>query len=184
MFERQHTKTLSGRIEIDDAYLGGERAGKPGRGAFNKVPFIAAVQTTDDKRPIAVHLRRVNGFRKKALSHYAVSSLKAGSTVWSDGLACFEAVTDAGCLHLPIVMGGGRSSAQHPTFKWVNTLLGNVKNAITGTFHGINNKHSPRYLAEFEYRFNRRYNLPAMIKRLTFVAVRTPPIPYRLLSNG
>ena len=44
------------------------------------------------------------------------------------------------------------------------------------------NKHVPRYLAEFEYRFNRRYDLAAMMPRLGYVAVRTPPMPYRLLK--
>ena len=37
----------------------------------------------------------------------------------------------------------------------------------------------PRYLAEFEYRFNRRYDLGAIIPRLAFVALRTAPMPYR-----
>jgi len=27
-------------------------------------------------------------------------------------------------------------------------MIGNVKNAITGTYHAINPKHLPRYLAE------------------------------------
>ena len=40
----------------------------------------------------------------------------------------------------------------------------------------------PHYLAEFEYRFNRRYDLAAMIPRLAWAAVRTPPMPYRLLK--
>jgi hypothetical protein len=40
----------------------------------------------------------------------------------------------------------------------------------------------PRYLAEFEYRFNRRYDLAAMMPRFGFVAVLTPPMPYRLLK--
>jgi hypothetical protein len=40
----------------------------------------------------------------------------------------------------------------------------------------------PRYLAEFEYRFNRRYDLAAMVPRFGYVAVRTPPMPYRLLK--
>ncbi|MEJ2612706.1 MAG: transposase, partial [Candidatus Thiodiazotropha sp.] len=79
------------------------------------------------------------------------------------------------------VTGGGRQSAQHSCFKWVNTMLGNVKNSLLGTFHAIREKHVPRYLAEFEYRFNRRFDLPAMIERLLFVALRTPPMPYRLL---
>jgi hypothetical protein len=38
------------------------------------------------------------------------------------------------------------------------------------------------YLAEFEYRFNRRYDLTTMIPRLTWAAVRTTPMPYRLLK--
>lgn len=53
---------------------------------------------------------------------------------------------------------------------------------ITGTYRAINSKHVQRYLAEFEYRFNRRYDLAAMIPRLTWAGVRTPPMPYRLLK--
>ena len=43
----EQDRELDGRIEIEDAYLGGEfSGGKPGRGSDNKVPFVAAVQTT------------------------------------------------------------------------------------------------------------------------------------------
>ncbi len=71
---------------------------------------------------------------------------------------------------------------ENPAFNWINTLLGNVKNAITGTYHAIRGQHAPRYLTEFEYRFNRRYDLKAMIPRFLTVAVRTPPMPYRFLK--
>ena len=182
MLERGQSDTLGGRIEIDDAYLGGELPGKRGRGSRNKVPFIAAVETTQDGRPMKVHLRRLAGFRTREIARYAATSLRSDAAVYSDGLHCFSAVSVAGCQHIPTVTGSGRTAAQHPVFKWVNTLLGNVKNALLGTFHAIREKHVPRYLAEFEYRFNRRFDLPAMIKRLIFVAVRTPPMPHRLLS--
>jgi hypothetical protein len=43
-------------------------------------------------------------------------------------------------------------------------------------------KHVPRYLAEFEYPFNRRYDLAAMMPRLLWAGVRTTPMPYRLLK--
>src|SRR5713101_2980161 len=72
--------------------------------------------------------------------------------------------------------------ALNSAFKWVNTTLGNIKSAIAGTYRAIRDKHVPRYLAEFEYRFNRRYDLAAMMPRLGYVAVRTPPMPYRLLK--
>jgi hypothetical protein len=40
----------------------------------------------------------------------------------------------------------------------------------------------PRYLAEFEYRYNRRYDLGAIMPRLTWAGVQTTPMPYRLLK--
>lgn len=46
MFEQEQTTKLSGRVEVDDAYLGGEHEGsKRGRGSEDKSPFVAAVQT-------------------------------------------------------------------------------------------------------------------------------------------
>lgn len=181
MFERQQDRSLSGVIEIDDAYLGGEKAGKRGRGSANKIPFLAAVETRDG-RPMKIQLRRVEGFRKACVRRYAEQSLHRGSIVNSDGLHCFSALEDAGCHHIPIVSGGGRPSPYQTTFKWVNTVLGNIKTAFRGTFHAVSKKHTPRYLAEFEYRFNRRMDLPSMIERLAYVSLRTPPMPYRLLK--
>ena len=69
-----------------------------------------------------------------------------------------------------------------PEFKWVNTIISNVKNSLHGTFHAISKKHFPLYLAEFCYRFNRRYNLEQMVARFGYVAVRTAPTPQRLLK--
>jgi len=69
-----------------------------------------------------------------------------------------------------------------PAFKWANTALGNTQAAITGTYRAVNSKHVPRYLVEFEYRLNRRYDLAAMIPRLTWATARTTPIPYRFLK--
>ena len=100
----------------------------------------------------------------------------------SDGLACFRAVTEAKCEHIPIVTGGGPKSVEKEEFYWVNTMIGNVKNAITGTYHAIDPRHLPRYLAEFCYRFNRRFDLENLFPRFVSIAARTPPMPNRLLS--
>jgi hypothetical protein len=63
MMERDATKQLSGRVELDDAYLGGERTGgKRGRGAPGKTPFVAAVETTPEGKPVRLQLRRVASF--------------------------------------------------------------------------------------------------------------------------
>ena len=91
-------------------------------------------------------------------------------------------VTATGCAHERVVVCSGRASVQRPEFRWVNTILGNIKSALRGTYHAIRPKYAQRYLSEFEYRFNRRFGLPNIIPRLGYVAPRTPPMPERLLK--
>ncbi len=77
----------------------------------------------------------------------------------SDGLACFNAVTDAGCVHQPTVVAG-RKPKDLPEFKWVNTVLGNLKTSFSGCYHALAfRKYGAQYLAAFTYRFNRRFEL-------------------------
>jgi len=182
MKERDDSKSLSGTIQLDDVYWGGERhGGKPGRGSPNKTPFVAAVSVNEEGHPIAMNMNVVKGFRSTEIARWAKRHLSPDSQVVSDGLACFTAVTVAGCKHHYVVTGGGPSSVSLETFNWVNTMIGNVKNSITGTYHAINHKHLPRYLAEFCYRFNRRFDLRQMFSRFGSIAARTPPMPVRLL---
>jgi len=61
-------------------------------------------------------------------------------------------------------------------------MIGNIKNSIRGTYHALSKKNVPLYLAEFCYRFNRRFNLGDMISRLIYTEVRSAPIPQRLLN--
>ena len=182
MIERNASKRLKGKVQMDDAYLGGVRPGRRGRGARGKTPFVAAVATTDDGKPDQIILRRVAAFRKTAIRKLAATALDPGAAIVSDRLACFTAVTEIGCTHTPIPTGSGPQAARKPAFKWVNTILGNIKSAMVGTYRAVRAKHVPRYLAEFEYRFNRRYQLETMIPRLAFVALTTQPMPYRLLK--
>jgi len=182
MKEHDDSQPLVGNIQLDDAYWGGERrGGKRGRGAPGKTPFVAAVQTNEAGHPIAMRLSKVKGFSKEEIARWAQRHLNAASVVVSDGLGCFGGVEDAGCQHQAIVTGGGPTSVTLETFTWVNTMIGNVKKSIHGSYHAISEKHLPRYLAEFCYRFNRRFKLEDMIPRLGYAAVRTPPMPERLL---
>jgi ISXO2-like transposase domain len=59
----------------------------------------------------------------------------------------------------------------------VNMLLGNLKTAMSGTYHAIKfAKYVARCLAEVEYRFNRRYDVRSILGRLARAAVATDPI--------
>src|SRR3954452_13518883 len=75
MLERDAGQPLNGRVELDDAYLGGERTGgKRGRGAPGKTPFVAAVETTEEGKPVRLKLRRVSGFCGRAVARFAKRS--------------------------------------------------------------------------------------------------------------
>jgi hypothetical protein len=69
-----------------------------------------------------------------------------------------------------------------PCFSWVNTVLSNLKTAISGTYHAFKfKKYSHRYLAEAQYRFNRRFDLKTMLTRLLHAAVAVTSRPERAL---
>jgi hypothetical protein len=178
----EQDRELDGRIEIDDAYLGGEfSGGKAGRGSDNKVPFVAAVQTTEDCHPLYVCLSQQPP-TLEAMAAFAASHIAPSATVVSDGLWCFGAATLVGAEHERIVTGGGKPSMALPQFKWVNTLLGNLKTAISGTYHAFDfAKYAHRYLAEFQFRFNHRFNMRAILHRLLCALVAAPPSRERSL---
>src|SRR4051812_21801672 len=115
---------LAGRVEMDDAYLGGERAGgKRGRGAAGKTPIVAAVETTAERRPKRLRLTVVEGFRKREVEKLAKAAIEPGANVVTDGLSCWPAVEKAGCAHFAMATGAGKRAAGWTPFRWVNTTL-------------------------------------------------------------
>ncbi len=147
MVERDAQYKLGGDVQVDDAYLGGELpGGKAGRGSENKIPFVAAISLSEQGRPLRIKLAPVPGFTRKAIVDWATESLHPRSIVTSDGLACFAGVSDAGCLHRPII-AGGRKPKDLPEFNWINTVLGNLKTSFGGAYHSFDFvKYGIRYL--------------------------------------
>ena len=91
---------LQGRVEIDDAYLGGQRAGgKRGRGAAGKTPFVAAVETTAERKPRRLKLTVVKGFSKKEIEALAKRDLAARQQRGQ---------------RRPVLLGGGRRCRLRP----------------------------------------------------------------------
>jgi len=178
MAERETLYTLCGQVQVDDAYLGGERAGgKVGRGSENKVPFVAAVSLDDQGHPLYIKLTVVPGFTRKAISDWAKTQLSPGCSVLSDGLACFTGVTETGCHH-QVIVAAGRKPRELPDFLWINTILGNLKTSLSGAYHAFDfAKYGHRYLAAFSYRFNRRVHLKSLPMRLLAAALETGSRP-------
>jgi hypothetical protein len=185
MSEREEAYVLRGKVQVDDAYLGGERCGgKPGRGSENKVPIVAAVSIDEAGHPRYVKLATVAMFSFAAIADWAQDSLAIGCHVISDGLACFRAVTEVGCFHQPVVV-----RSRHPNelseFRWINTVLSNLKTSFSGTFHAFRfDKYANRYLGAFNYRFNRRFNLAAMTERVAHAICCCNARPEHLLRSA
>ena len=176
MAQQDSTHRLSGAVQLDDAYLGGERSGgKAGRGSENKVPFVAAVSLNEQGRPMYLKLNLVSGFTSQAIGNWAKANLAPGTLVTSDGLGCFAAVSSASCIHMPTVVGALKPR-DLPEFKWVNTMLGNLKTTLAGAFHSLKyRKYAQHYLAGFAYRFNRRFDLRGLVARLIVDVARCKP---------
>jgi hypothetical protein len=103
----------------------------------------------------------LSGFTSMAIGKWARANLLPGTTVSSDGLGCFAAVTDAGGVHTPTSVGALKPR-DLPEFMWINTVLGNLKTTLAGAFHSLNHgKYAAHYLAAFAYRLNRRFDLAA-----------------------
>ena len=97
----------------------------------------------------------------------------------SDGLSCFASLAKAGMTHTAITRGRASRRIVDPRFKWVNIGLGNIKGAITGTCRAIRPQHASRYLAAYEYRYNRRFDPGRMVPALAAIAAKTAPKPYK-----
>ena len=147
-------------------------------------PIVAAVSLNEKGRPLYVTVTQISGFTNDAISKWAQSNLAPGTAVISDGLACFGAVTDAGCTHCVEVVGK-RKPRDLPQFKWVNTVLGNLKTMLSGAYESFGySKYADHYLGAFAYRFNRRSDLADLVVRLVVDVCRTKATPLRVIRQA
>ena len=168
---------------MDDVCPGGVREGRRGRGAEGKTPFVAALETTEVRLPRKIKFQAVTGFRLAAIESWRRRNVAPGTTACSDGLSRFVAFAKAGCIHSPAT-AAGRASVRVKEFVWPDTVIGSVKTALRSKHLSMKGKYARRRPGEFEFRFNRRRDLPSMVPRLAWAAVRAPPVSEKLLRTG
>jgi transposase-like protein len=181
MAEREAPQRLHGDVVADDAYLGGKHAGKPGRGSQNKVPFIAAVELDEEGHPHRVRLDAIPDLKGASVRAWARNALDPCVHLVTDGLSSLAAAAEDVAAYGAIIVSPRKSSELSP-FRWVNTFISNAKTAIRGTYHHFDfAKYRRRYLAQAQYRINRRFDLPSLVGRLLWASARTAPRPERWL---
>ena len=82
-------------------------------------------------------------------------------------------------------MVGALKPKDLPEFKWINTVLGNLKTTLSGAFHALKyRKYGQTYLAAFAYRFNRRFDLRGLLATLIVDVARCKPAPEKVVRRG
>ncbi|MGD3145651.1 transposase, partial [Xanthomonas oryzae pv. oryzicola] len=98
----------------------------------NKRPFVIAVETTEDGRPLRAVMDPVPGFTKAALSEWIGQGLHPGADLYSDGLGAFGAL-EAEHAHT-VIEGSDQSRCEAENARWVNVVLSNLKRSLDGAY--------------------------------------------------
>jgi transposase-like protein len=175
MADRDAYYQLAGLIEIDDTYLGAPKPGKRGRGAAGKSKVVVAVETPGNKPRFAA-MRQVPKVGGPEIQEVVQDCLVPDAIPRTDGWQAYRVLDTLPQQHEPMITGSGKNPVT--LFPWVHTLIANIKGNIRGVHHGVSDKHLPRYLAEFCYRFNRRYWEPQIFNRMLTACLNTQTITF------
>ncbi len=150
---RPGRERLSGTVEVDEAYLGGTRPGKRGRGAVGKSLIVVAVE---DKRNRLgrIRLRRVANASATSLIPAVRESVDTGSVVRTDGWSSYGQLGAEGYTH---TVARQAADVGENLLPLVNRVVALLKKWLQGTHQGaVRPAHLDSYLDEFTFRFNRR----------------------------
>lgn len=189
---RPGRRKLSGVIEVDECVVGGRnKAGKPGRSKDdNKIPVMVMAENTG-KSLAGGSGKGMGRVRAVVLEDYSADSfrdiflanIELGSTVISDAFSSNSpALVD---FHHIRQSAKGSPVRAHQLFPVVSRAQAQLKRWTQGTLQGaVSREHLPEYLAEFEFRFNRRSaKSPGLLfYRLLEQAVLTDPVTYEQMK--
>ena len=153
---REGRERLEGRIEIDEAYIGGKVEGPRGCGAEGKTLVIVGVEGVDSESLGRVRFRCIPGITRKSAEAFVVDYVKPGSVIITDGWRAYNHVDKLGYGHEPHVQRTGGKEALD-RLNHVHLVISLLKRWLEGTHHGaVKPEHLQAYLDEFAFRFNRR----------------------------
>ena len=150
---REH---LTGRVEVDETYVGGQKEGARGRGAEGKTLVLVAVEGDIKKKLGRVRFRCVKAIDQEIIESFVRDYVEPGTKVVTDGLLVYGKLKAAGFNHRPHVLttGGEKASQQ---LEHVHLVVSLLKRWLAGTHQGaVTPSHLQAYLDEFSFRFNRR----------------------------
>lgn len=176
MLERDALYTLNGIVQADEIFIGGKQtmAERKATGT-NKTAFLIGVEEDEKERPRFVTFEELEAICDEHIVSAIEKHIKKGSTVKSDGSGAYQKIEKKGYRNVQsIYTQDPARTAAH--LKWVNMLTSNLKRFLLSTYHGVFPKYRDAYLAEFAYRFNRRYWPHQAFDRLLFACIHAKPV--------
>ena len=176
---------LSGRVEVDETYVGGLEEGVRGRQTETKA--LVAIACEEDGRGVGrIRLRHIQDASAASLHGFVQEAIEPGSVVHTDGWEGYAGLEAKGYQHKVTVLQRRRRSPSEllPRVHLVASLL---KRWLLGTHQGaVSSDHLAYYLDEFTFRFNRRRSgsRGKLFYRLLQQAVAVEPSPYKGLVGG
>ncbi len=182
---RPGREPLAGRVEVDEAYLGGPGDEAHGRKRTAKRVLIAVAAEEDGAGIGRIRLRRVPDASATSLHPFVREAVAAGSVVRTDGWDGYTGLGAYGYTHVatPLRRRPGAAIVLLPRVHRVVALL---KRWLLGTHQGaVSVAHLDYYLDEFTFRFNRRTSRSRgkLFYRLLQHAVLIEPTPYAAMCR-
>ena len=163
MKNAQEFEMLKGHVEADEAYVGGKRPGKRGRGAAGKT-IVMGLKERGGGLQTAV----IPNVKKPTLRAVVNKRVEKGATVSTDELYSYGLLNGDGYTH-GAVKHGAKEWAYFDYRQGVTHHVNHVesfwklfKKSIASTHIHVSSKHMERYLAEFTFRSNHRHMQNAM----------------------
>lgn len=170
---------LSGRVEVDETYIGGAEPGTAGRGAVQKALVVVAAQE-DGKGIGRIRMRRVPDASGPSLLGFIDDVVEPGSLIHTDGWETYKVLPERGYRH-EISKLKGKPEQAWDLLPRVHLVVSHLKRWLLGTHQGaVSPAHLDYYLDEFTFRFNRRTSASRgkLFYRLLQHAVAADPAPY------
>jgi transposase-like protein len=146
---------LSGEVEVDETYIGGEDiGGKAGRGAGKKTPVHVAVEL-DEKKVGRIRMSIVKDASCDSLIPFILNNVERGSILVTDAWTGYSGIESEG--YTQIVHNQSKVIREDEKPPHVHLVMSLLKRWLFGTHQGaVRPKHLQSYLDEFVFRFNRR----------------------------
>lgn len=173
MSARDALYPLRDTVEVDQFVVGGQQTLEDRRQTrhVRKSPFLVAIQEGKKGDPRFVKFEELESAFKEHVLPALEKNIAKGSRLKSDKGGVFLIAKKLGYKVRSIAMSKHPEEAKNH-LHWVYVLTSNVKRGLISTYHGCFPKYRKAYLAEFAYRFNRRYWPHQAFDRLLFACIR------------